>query len=230
MNKLVLSLWLLLQSLLVTSAFAQTQDLQILQKLGDTFLRAQNGDQNGEVNVSVGKIDPRLRLAACTAPEVFIPQGGKIIGKITLGFRCAAPKQWSFYAPATVQLIGNYYVTTTVLAQGQVISSNDIRKVQGDLSTLPPGTLTSEDQIVGRATQSGLSIGTVLKLQNLRNSLVIQQGQSVKIIAVGNRFKVSTDGLAMNNASEGQIAKAKTGSGQLISGIAKLGGVIEVQY
>ncbi|MBX9868220.1 MAG: flagellar basal body P-ring formation protein FlgA, partial [Burkholderiaceae bacterium] len=145
-------------------------------------------------------------------------------------FRCNAPKQWTIYVPANVQLIGDYFVTTTVLAQGQTISSKDIKKVNGDLSTLPAGALSSEDQIVGRSAQSGLSIGTVLKLANLKNLLAIQQGQSVKIVAVGSNFKVSTDGLALNNASEGQIVKAKTGSGQLISGIAKLGGFVEVQY
>jgi flagella basal body P-ring formation protein FlgA len=34
----------------------------------------------------------------------------------------------------------------------------------------------------------------------------------------------------MNNASEGQIAQARTQNGQLISGVARLGGVVEVAY
>jgi flagella basal body P-ring formation protein FlgA len=230
MNKFLLSALLALPFFLPQDVAAQTQDLQALHKIGEDFLRSQNADQPGIVNVFLGKIDSRQRLSACSDPTAFIPQGGKIIGRTTLGFRCNAPKQWTIYVPANVQLIGDYFVTTTVLAQGQTISSKDIKKVNGDLSTLPAGALTSEDQIVGRSAQSGLSIGTVLKLANLKNLLAIQQGQSVKIIALGSNFKVSTDGLALNNASEGQIVKAKTGSGQLISGIAKLGGFIEVQY
>jgi len=230
MNKFLLSALLVLGFSVPQIAAAETQDLQALLKIGEDFLRRQNAEQSGIVNVSLGKIDARQRLSACTDPSAFIPQGGKIIGRTTIGFRCNAPQQWVIYVPANVQLIGDYFVTTTVLAQGQTISSKDIKRVNGDLSTLPAGTLTSEDQIIGRSAQSGLSIGTVLKLTNLKNLLAIQQGQSVKIVAVGRNFKVSTDGLALNNASEGQIAKAKTGSGQLISGIAKLGGFIEVQY
>lgn len=209
---------------------AQTQDLASLQKLGEEFLKAQHTDQSGELQISIGKIDPRSKLPACQTPEVFIPQNGKILGKITLGFRCLTPKQWSIYVPATVQLTGNYFVTTSALTQGQVISANDIKKVSGDLGTLPVGTITDENQIVGHTVQFGVSAGTVIKLQNLKKSFVIQQGQSIKIVATGNQFKISADGLAMNNAAEGQIVKAKTGSGHLISGIAKLGGFIEVQY
>jgi flagella basal body P-ring formation protein FlgA len=58
----------------------------------------------------------------------------------------------------------------------------------------------------------------------------VQQGQLVRLVTSGPGFKVSTDGRAMNNASEGQIAQARTQNGQLISGVARLGGVVEVAY
>jgi flagella basal body P-ring formation protein FlgA len=39
---------------------------------------------------------------------------------------------------------------------------------------------------------------------------------------------VSTDGQALNSASEGQMVKVKINSGQVLSGTAKAGGIVEV--
>jgi flagella basal body P-ring formation protein FlgA len=58
----------------------------------------------------------------------------------------------------------------------------------------------------------------------------VQQGQSVRVVSSGPGFRVSTEARALNNASEGQIAQARTASGQVVSGIAKAGGVVEVGY
>ena len=56
------------------------------------------------------------------------------------------------------------------------------------------------------------------------------QGQSVKLVSQGPGFKVSSDGRAINNALEGQIAQVRSASGQVISGVARAGGIIEVNY
>nr|WP_291983235.1 flagellar basal body P-ring formation chaperone FlgA [Candidatus Accumulibacter sp. ACC005] len=58
----------------------------------------------------------------------------------------------------------------------------------------------------------------------------VQQGQSVKLQSTGAGFSVSNEGKALNNASDGQIAQVRTASGQVVSGVARPGGVVEVTY
>ncbi|MBY0574209.1 MAG: flagella basal body P-ring formation protein FlgA, partial [Undibacterium sp.] len=58
---------------------------------------------------------------------------------------------------------------------------------------------------------------------------VIKDGQTIKINNNGLGFKVSNEATAIGNASEGQLARAKTASGQVIAGIARFGGIIEVR-
>jgi flagella basal body P-ring formation protein FlgA len=41
---------------------------------------------------------------------------------------------------------------------------------------------------------------------------------------------VSSDARALNNANEGQLTQVRTPAGQVISGIAKLGGIVEITY
>jgi len=49
-------------------------------------------------------------------------------------------------------------------------------------------------------------------------------------VSSGPGFRVSAEARALNSAAEGQIAQARTASGQVVSGVAKAGGVVEVAY
>lgn len=59
---------------------------------------------------------------------------------------------------------------------------------------------------------------------------MVQQGQSVKLLLAGAGFTVSNEGRALNNATQGQVVQVRTASGQLVSGVARSGGVVEVAY
>ena len=126
--------------------------------------------------------------------------------------------------------MADYYVAATPLSSGQLISATDIRKVNGDLTSLPIGAITTPSQAIGRALNISLTSGSVLRTDAIKSTLAIQQGQSIKVISTGPGFQVSTEAMALNNANEGQIAKAKTISGQMISGIARIGGIIDISY
>ncbi len=52
----------------------------------------------------------------------------------------------------------------------------------------------------------------------------------IKLMSSGPGFQVTTEARALNNAAEGQTAQAKTPGGQLVSGIARAGGILEVTY
>jgi len=69
-----------------------------------------------------------------------------------------------------------------------------------------------------------------LRQDSLRALPVVQQGQIVRLVSIGDGFRVSAEGRAISNAGEGQIAQARTASGQIVSGIAKMGGTLEVNY
>lgn len=219
--------------LLATGAAAQTpprQDPATLRHSVEQFLRVQTAGLPGQVNVNVGQVDARTSLPACAAPEPFLPNGSRLWGKTTVGVRCTVPSPWTIYIAATVQVVADYIVTAAPLAQGQMVGPNDIVKIKGDLTTLPTGIITDESQAIGRTVTASLRAGMPLRTDALRSQQAVQQGQTVRVMSAGPGFRVSTEARALNNAAEGQVAQARTASGQVVSGVAKAGGVIEVSY
>ncbi len=217
-------------SLSIAQSEQQFQDTNILRKAAEEFLMTQSTGFPGQISITIGKIDNRLKLPTCPNLSPFLLPGSKPWGKITMGLRCPLPTPWTIYVSAQIQISAEYYVTTTPLSQGQFIGATDIRKVIGDLSTLPVGVITNSTQAVGKSLITSLASGSVLRMDALKVSPVIQQGQSIKVVSTGPGFQVATEALALNNANEGQIAKAKTVSGQLVSGIARVGGIIDINF
>lgn len=209
---------------------AARQDATLIQQTVEQFLQLQTAGLPGEAKFNIGQIDKRLSLSTCPAPEAFLPKGSRLWGKTTIGVRCTTPSPWTIYVAVAVQVSGEYLVTATPLGQGQTIGANDIAKVKGDLTSLPNGIVTDPNQAIGRIIALPLPAGAPLRADALRTQQAVQQGQTVRLISSGPGFKVSTEARALNNATEGQVAQVKTASGQVVSGVAKTGGVVEVTY
>lgn len=206
------------------------QDLDVLRKTAEQFLQTQATGLPGEVKVTIGAIDPRLKLPACTTPQAFLPPSSKVWGRTTVGLRCTVPSNWTIYVSATVKVFGEYIAAAAPLAQGQTIDQADIGKVKGDLSALPAGVITDATEAIGRTAATTIPLGAPLRQDALRNQRAIQQGQGVRVVVNGPGFSVTSDAKALNNANEGQLTQVRTPNGQVISGIAKLGGIVELTY
>ncbi len=223
------SLVFLMILLCSVNTFAQTEEHEHIRDITKSFLTKTAEGFGEDVQIEVSKIDSRLKLNNCDKAEVFLPPGSKPWGKLTVGVRCSAPKPWQIYLSAQVRIKGTYYVAANNLKNGQVMNDSDLIKLNGELSSLPGNAITTSQQVIGKTIQGSYTTGTALRADMFRSPQVVQQGQTVKVISNGKGFSVSTEAIALTNANEGQIARVKTNNGQLITGIAKLGGIIEIQ-
>jgi flagella basal body P-ring formation protein FlgA len=196
----------------------------------DQYLRIQTQGLPGKVSYSVGQLDQHAQLAPCSAFEPFLPPGGRLWGRATVGIRCLGPTRWTVYVPVQIRVTGSYLVTARQLKPGQIVSSADVLAQSGDLGTLPTSVLTDPAQAIGKTVRNGVAAGQPLRSDLLTAAWAVQQGQSVKLLSTGPGFTISNEGKALNNAIDGQIAQVRTASGQVVSGIARSGGVVEVTY
>ncbi|TCS39161.1 flagella basal body P-ring formation protein FlgA [Paucimonas lemoignei] len=211
-------------------AAPQRQDPEAIRKVVEHFLKVQSTGLPGQVSISANALDPRSNLIACAAPEAFMPPGSRVWGRTTVGVRCTVPVSWTVYIPATVKVVADYLTTSAPLAQGQVIGPQHLTRARGDLTHLPAGILTDPSQALGRTLAMSLPAGTPLRNDALRAQAAVQQGQTVRLQTVGTGFRISAEAKALNNAGEGQVVQARTSNGQIVSGVARIGGVVEVTY
>jgi flagella basal body P-ring formation protein FlgA len=220
----------LLVSLAATAAFP-FQDPAPVKRVVEDFLRVQTKGLPGRVSFSVSPMDPGNQLAPCPAPlEAGQPPGTRAWGKTTVTVRCPIDGGWSVFVPVQVRIVAEYLVAARPLAQRQVLTDADLGRQSGDLSDLPAGTLTDPAQAVGRQTALAVAAGQPLRSDMLRQVLVVLQNQAVKVVSKGQGFQVANEGRALNNGVEGQVVQVRLGNGQVVSGIARNGGIVEVSY
>jgi len=227
---ILVALCCLLSTFSPARASAGMQDIAVIRKAVDQFVRQNTADLPGQATSTVGAIDPRLQLPACATPEVFLPAGNRLWGNSTVGVRCQSATPWTIYVPVSVRITAPTAVATRPLSAGQTVSQADVLMQNSDLSQLPPGVIMDPALAIGKTVIIGASTGQVFRHDMLRAPQVIQQGQTVKLMAKGNGFQVTSEGKALANATLGQVVSVRTQSGQIISGIARQNGAVEVNF
>jgi flagella basal body P-ring formation protein FlgA len=240
--KSVESKWLLLIAFGLMSAFAQadtdssnisvnyqSQDFTVVKDKVDAFILTQVSGYSGKVTVNTAPIDKNLKLQSCADINVFFPPGTRAWGKTTVGVSCNTPS-WQIYLQTNISVQSQYIIASGPLTQGRIVKAEDITYQSGDLAQLPSGVLTNSEQVIGRTVNVSLAPGTVLRQDMLKLTPVILQGQKVILNSIGDGFQVSAEGQALTSAGDGQVVQVKVASGQVISGIARNGGQIEVRF
>lgn len=191
------------------------------------FLRTQTQNLPGKVSYKVEEVDSRTSFPPCAHLEAFLPTGSSMQGRTSVGVRCNESNGWSLFLPATISITMEMLVSSRPLQQGLVISVGDFNVQSGEITQ--PGTITNESQILGKVLKFSIGAGQLLKQDMFRPPYAVTQGQTVQLIYEGNGIRLRTTAQALNNAAEGQNAQVKVSSGQVINGIAKENGTVEVR-
>lgn len=194
------------------------------------FLERETLGLAGEVEVTVGQMDAANQLPPCGALEAFLPPGTRAWGQISVGVRCDSPVVWSVYVPARVAVMSDYLVTARPIRRGQIVGPQDLKREYGDLTAQPANTLTDPTQAVGHHARYAVAAGNTVRGDMLRLPPAVEQGQTVKVIGSGQGFSVSNEGRALNRAGDGESVRVRLGNGQVVTGIARNGGVVEVRF
>lgn len=220
--------FILLLLLLPCAALAAAQNVASIKREVVAFVKSQTANLPGEVTVEIGTVDPNLSLPTCPHLIPFLAAGSKLWGNSTVGVKCEG--KWSLYVPVKVRVMAMVVVSARPLSQGMTIGPADILLRKEDLASAPPGILTDMSDAIGKTLGTSIASGYPVSAGMLKAPLVIRPGQYVKLISRGPGFQVTSSGIALGSASEGQIVQVRTPSGQIVSGTAEAGGVVEVTF
>jgi flagella basal body P-ring formation protein FlgA len=217
-NKWLLPLWLLLPFGAASAPFddALAERVQVLAR--EASRQAAPGLR---VEIRVGTLDARLKLAPCTSIEPYLPAGTRLWGMTRIGLRCNdVGVRWTVFLPLTVDVYGPGLVANGTLAAGAVITAADLRPGTVNLSAAPSPALTSQDLAVGRTLARPLAAGDALRAADLRVRQWFAAGDTVRIVAGGDGWRIHGEGQALNPGVEGQSVRVRTESGRIVSGVA----------
>lgn len=222
-KRILIALLLFMPSL---CAWAEAQDHLLAHAAVDSFVRQQTASLPGKVTLKIGEIDNRLVLPKCEKFEAFLPSGSQLLGNTSVGVRCTGNTAWSIFVPVQIQTRVSLLVSTQSLPAGHVLSESDLHYQTLDITQT--GGILDKQNALGKVLRVGISAGQVLKEDMLHAPFSVTQGQTVQLVARGEHFDIRSVGVALNNASAGQIVKIRSDAGKVVSGLARASGVVEI--
>jgi len=208
------------------AASAASQDHTSLRTAVTSLVQQQTASLPGKVSFNVDEIDRRINLRACSKIEAFLPAGSQLLGRVSVGVRCMESNGWSIFIPVQIKITRDLLIASRALTMGQVVREEDLARQTTEISQ--SGGLTESRQVVGKVLRYSVAAGYVMREDMLRAPYSVKQGQSVQLSVQGSGFTLSSSGVALNNASEGESVQIRTTAGRVVSGIAINEGIVRI--
>lgn len=196
-------------------------DAGIEQQVRQLALAGTQQAGNGlRVEIEVGRLDPRLRLAPCQRIEPYLPAHTRLWGKTRIGLRCTqGQSRWNVFLPITVKVFGPALVATVPLPAGATVAGADLIQAEVDLAEDPSVALMDANLAIGRTVARAVNAGQSLRQAHLKPRQWFAAGETVRVVAVGSGFSVAGEGQALTAGVEGQAARVRTESGRVLTGM-----------
>lgn len=181
---------------------------------------ARDAAQSGlKMDVQMGVLDTRLKLAACGHVEPFLPVGSRLWGKSRVGLRCVdGISRWSVTVPISVKAVGNAWVVRNPVALGHVVKATDLIEAEVDWAEDSVPVVRTQAEWLGQIATRSLQTGQTLRQGMTKPAQVFQAGAAVRVVAQGAGFVVTSEAQALSAGVVGQQARVRMESGRVTSG------------
>ena len=219
---------LCLLGFVLTSSFVQAQgvaepDFQMLAQewLRDASRAIQpTGTTTLRLDVKVGSLDSRLKLAPCGNIEPYLPPGSRLWGRTRVGLRCVdGQSRWNVSLPVTVNAFGNAWVVKGVISAGVALTEADVVEAEVNWAEEASPVIIDRALWVGQIATRQLTTGQTLRQSMVKPAQVFQAGAQVRVVAQGAGFQVSSDAQALSAGVVGQVARVRMDNGRVSSGV-----------
>lgn len=172
------------------------------------------------MDVTVGSLDSRLKLAACGNIEPYLPPGSRLWGRTRVGLRCVdGVSRWNVTLPVTVNAYGPAWVVKSPVPSGAVLTENDLVEAEVNWAEDMSPVLRDRSLWVGQVATRLLTTGQTLRQGMVKPAQVFQAGAQVRVVAQGTGFQISSDAQALSAGVVGEIARVRMDNGRVTSGV-----------
>ena len=210
---------------------------QMIIGITQTFLERQterylqSGAIAGRTEISISRLDGRLRLAPCEQPPALrLEHPAQPVGRVTVRVRCDGASPWTIFVPAQIKLFRPIVISTRPLKRHSVLQSSDVHLIERDVGLLGQGYLTDLNQVIGHKLTRTLISDQVVSPAAIAQAELVRRGDQVMISAAGSRMSVRMSGEALSDGAQGvQIRVRNLSSGRIIKARVVAPGQVEVE-
>lgn len=176
-----------------------------------------SGAPTRRIEVVLGELDPRLKLAPCQQVKAYMPQGATLWGKTRVGLRCEQGSvKWNVYWPVTVKVWGQGVVAAAAVEPGQEMAPEDVVLGEVDLAESNSPVLLALSDVLGRSAQRRMAAGQAVRQSDLKARRWFSAGDPVRLQLKGEGFMAAAEGTALSHGDEGRCARIRTHQGRVV--------------
>lgn len=224
---LPLRLLLCCASLVASTAYAQNTETkienisQLRQGVTQFLTNEYQSLQASKVEVKIGALDPRLRLAACNETLAFnlldtSGNGGNVNVQVVCNRADTASGRWTILVPAIATIFRPVAIAGRALQRGETITAADVETEIRDMSQYRQGFALVSELVVGKEAKYPIAKGEAFRTSALGSPLVIKRGEEVSIEATVGAISVVTSGIATGDGRLGQQIRVKNSQSERI--------------
>ena len=196
---------------------ALLQQVETMARNGASAATAEQGS-GVRVEVKVGRLDPRLKLAPCLQIDPYLPPGLPVWGSTRIGLRCTrGAKAWNVSIPIQVSVYAQATVARSALPPGTVLDGSMLMQSEVDIAAAPGAAVPDPMLVVGRTLVRAVTAGATLRQTDLKPRQFFASGDTVRVTALGPGWQVVTEGQAVGPGIEGQSVRVRTDDGRVLS-------------
>lgn len=179
---------------------------KVAQFLTDEYVQA----QAIKVEVKVGGLDNRLRLAKCDQNLGMTSKDTTSAGgNINVQVECKGSSTWTILVPAQAKVYRSVAVASRNLQRGEVINTGDLTTEVKDVSELRLGFALTSEALIGKELKYIVNKGEAFRNSVLDAPLVIKRGDTVTMEAAAGDISVKTSATAISDGRIGQQIRVK---------------------
>ena len=216
-------------AILAGDALAAVQSLQAIDKTVREYVAA-TMPMDEDVEIAVGRLDPRLRLPACEQPlGARFTHDRRNSGANAVEVRCEGTKPWSLYVSVNLARYAEIVVATRPIARGVVIDASDLKLERRKLSAAHQDYLTEPDRVTGQIALRIIPAGQALQSHLLERPQLVRRGQRVVLFSGNRAISVRMSGKALEDGAEGDwISVRNLNSNRIVEGVVSARGMVVV--
>ncbi|PCI73319.1 MAG: flagella basal body P-ring formation protein FlgA [Gammaproteobacteria bacterium] len=208
-----ISLMIIVSSILSTNfaianGIAQYENLANIRNTAKIFLEEMtNSADTSDVELNIGRLDPRLKLKKCEQPLLaFLPQGSKSYGKINIGVSCNGPVPWKIFISASKYHFQTVVIASNSLAKGKLISLQDLSYKRVQVNNFRKQPAIDNSQVVMTSARRFIRAGSIIYMNNI---CMICKGHKVSVSAGSKYFSINLEAEALADASVGETVRLR---------------------